>query len=453
MKKLLILLTALLLLTSCTNDTAVGLSGTETPQNESDYFTGDTLEFLAASSGFCADGRLYSCSGGFVRYMNLETGEERVLCYDPLCSHGNAEITNDCECVAYHAQDGFLSRVLADDGKVWFLADVSSGLPGDFTRYFQLRCIDLEDMSLSVYLQKNEMYIYDFWKYGDDIYLSMPREIKDENGRISYSGGSIYRLGNNGKLTMVLEDTDDVQFQLLASGEGCVYYCGKFGSGTIYKTTPDFAYTETAAELNSVYNIRISGGYIYYMKKTGNSYRLDGEALEGDFDEDVSNRFLAGNEYALYRRREESDAEEIVYASMPQVRSNSVLNLCAYCVDAEDNRIYLTPLDMTYEGYAVWEQNAMMMQMGASGKDVLTQIFSETNGRILALDCETLETAAEYTVPGVDVLDICGVKNGRLTGQFRLKNVDELKKIWETDGLNSKWEYDQYGVTELNEDN
>ncbi len=446
MKKILILMAAAVMLVSCGRNVN---TDTDTPDSEP-AFSGETLPFQTAKNGYYSDGRLYYSDNSFVRYINLSTGEDRVLCYDPLCSHDNETVTADCECIAYCAEDGFTGRVLAEDGRVWFLAsEPASMLPGDFTTYYQLRCIDLDDMSLSVYLRTNEMHIYDFWMYSGEIYLSMPRQETDENGRISYMGGSIYRMEKSGKLTMVLEDTDSDQLQLLASGEGCVYYNAKFGSGELYRAESDFSGSEAVLTLNGVYNIRISGDYVYYMKKTGNSYRLQCEPVDRDFDAEVSYTELAGNEYGLYRMNLSDLTEETVYASMPQVRSNTVLNYCTYQIDEPGGLIWLTPLDPAYIGYGIWDPDFWMMQMGAGGKSVLTGIFSETNGRILALDMNTLEPAAEYSIPGWDVLDIYAVENGRVMGLFRMTDAEKLNGIHETDGLNSRWEYDAYGAFAL----
>jgi len=443
MKRVLILLLTAFLLVSCGSD---GKDPAETPSGES-VPTGKTLPFAAAENGYYANGMLYYTDHGFVRYVNLDTGEDRVLCYDPLCTHDDETVTSDCQCIAYHAADGFTGRVLADGDRIWFLAEEQPGkIPGDFTTYYQLRCIDLDNMSLNVYLRTNEMHIYDFWMYGGEIYLSMPKEETDENGRLHYTGGSIYRLEKNGKLTMVLEDRDGGQYRLLDSGEDGVYYHAKFGNGELYRASADFSSSETAAVLNGVYNIRISGGYVYYMKKNGNSYNIPLDGAAGDFNEEISVRELRGEEYGLYRMKLDGGAEETVYPSMPQVRSNSVIDYSTYLIDEENGLIWLAPLEASCTGFGIWEPDLLMMQMGADGKSILTGVFSETGGRILALDADTLTSAAEYTVPGWDAVDLYAVENGRVMGLFRLTDAEKLKQLHETEGLNSRWEYDAYGA-------
>ncbi len=446
MKKILAFV-LLLFLNGCTAEVEEKNSVSGTEQTE---MMEEILPFSAAENACYANGMLYYPDRGFVRYVNLTTGEDRVLCYDPLCSHDDEDVTADCGCIAYHAEDGFTGRVLAEDGKTWFLArEPISLMPGNTGMYYQIRCIDLENMSLTVYLRENEKMIYDFWLYGDEIYLSMPMEETDDSGRVVYSGGSIYRMEKNGKLTLVLDDTEGNQFRLLAAGEGCIYYRTMFGGGEIYRAASDFSVPETAAVLNGVYNIRISGGYVYYMKKTGNSYSIDLEDIDGEFNNDLSRRELRGNEYGLYRMKLDGTAEETVYASMPQIKSNSVLDWCTYRVDEEKNLIWLVPLDPSCTGYGIWQPDLLMMQMGADGTDILTGIFSETGGRILALNADTLTVSEEYRIPGWDLIDLYAVENGRVMGLFRLTDAEKLKILHESEGLNSYWQYEEYRAAEL----
>ncbi|MBQ4575620.1 MAG: hypothetical protein IJA85_10585 [Clostridia bacterium] len=455
MKKLIFILTMLILLCGCAGNSDKNTTDSDGDAEKIDIaIGGGTLPLLTAKESGYSTGQVYFSEKSFINYLNIDTGEERILCFDPLCDHNDDPVTTDCECPAYHAVSGFLSRILVDKNRVWFTAEVSaSGKPGDFTRYTQLRCIDLDDMSLKVYLEKNEVGIYDFWKYGENFYLCMPSEQMSDNGDRYYAGGSIYRLEKNGKLTLVLEDSQNIQYELLASGEGCIFYRGKFGSGEIYRAKEDFSGSEKVAALSGVFNIRFHDDCIYYMKKTGESYRLEGNAVEGDFDTEISNTFIAGNEYALFRRKIGDDTEELVYGSMPQVSSNAVINRCSYYIDAAENMIWLTPLQPSHCGDIIWEQDLSMMQMGASGKDVLTQIFSSTSGKLVAIDCDTLEVVGEMSGLDYDVMDICVVNNRKLIGQFRLMNVDRLKELNAAGvKMNSRWEHDYYGILELEGD-
>lgn len=406
-------------------------------------WSSETLPLLSAENGFCSNGYLYFVDLGWLNYTNLKTGQTQVLCFDPLCTHD--VITSETTCSALANIDNFGSRVLVHDGKVWFTAKTLSKTPGG-PIYTQLHSLDLDTMKLEVYLEKNELFILDFWFYGDDIYLSMPVAKEEGNGNISYVGGSIYRLDKNDKLTMVLEDTENVQFQLLASGEGCVYYRGKFGDGMVYKTTPDFSYKEAVAVLPSVFNVQFYDDYVYYQRRTQNSQRVECPAVEGDFDENISIISYAHSEVSLYRMKlDGTNEEELVYASMPMPRSNVVLNHKNYYIDGDTGLIYLVPLEVVCKGYTIWKPDSMMLKMGASGKDILTGYFSITNGRLIVVNANTLEVMREYTDLGIDILDIYSIDNGNLMGNFASINPAVLDEK----GAGSQKIYEYSGVIEL----
>ncbi|MBQ7982166.1 MAG: hypothetical protein IJ302_01245, partial [Clostridia bacterium] len=389
------------------------------------------------------DGYLYFVDNGWLNFTILKSGQTQVLCFDPLCSH--EQITSETTCFALAVISDMESRVLVHDGKVWFTAESLSKTPGGPT-YIQLRSLDLDTMKLEVYLEKNELSITDFWFLGDEIYLSMPTMKEQEDGSIYYAGGSIYRLDKNDKLTMVLEDTEDVQFQILASGEGCVYYCGKFGDGTIYKTTPDFSYTEAVAVLPSVFHVQIYDDYVYYQRRTKNSQRAECPAVEGDFDENISIISYTHSEVSLYRMKlDGSSTEELVYASMPIARSNYVLNHRNYHIDRETGLIYLVPLEVSCKGYTIWKPDSQMLKMGAGGKDILTGYFSITNGRLIVMNAATLEIVRKYTDLGVDILDIYSIENGQLLGNFA--SIDPA--VLDEKGAGSQKIYEYSGLIDL----
>ena len=434
----------MLLLCGCNTDTPPNQSQIDDINSSAAHeWTGEALPLTTAKNGFVSNGYLYFVDSGWLNFTILENGQTQVLCFDPLCSH--EQITSETTCFALANINDFESRVLVHDGKVWFTARTFSKIPGG-TEYTQLRSLDLDTMKLEVYLEKNELSITDFWFYGDDIYLSMPAVKEQENGSISYAGGSIYRLDKKDKLTMVLEDTDDVQFQLLASGEGCVYYGSKFGDGTVYKATPDFSYTETAAVLPSVFNIQFFDDYVYYQRRTNNSQSAECPAVEGDFDENISITNFVHSEVALYRMKlDGSNAEELVYASMPIARSNVVLNHRNYHIDGETGLIYLVPLEVVCKGYTIWEPDSLMLKMGAGGKDILTGYFSITNGRLIVVNADTLEVVREYTDLGLDILDIYSIENGQLMGNFA--SIDPA--VLDEKGTGSQKIYEYSGLIEL----
>lgn len=441
---ILTLTSALLLLCGCENRTTPNKSQSDAVTNPTTYeWSSEMLPLITAKSGFTSDGYLYFVDNGWLNFTILKTGQTQVLCLDPLCSH--EERTSEITCFALSNMSDMASRVLVHDGKVWFTATTipqKLGAP----EYIQIRSLDLDTMKLEVYLEKNELSITDFWFLGDEIYLSMPTVKEQENGGMSYSGGSIYRLNKNDKLTMVLEDTEDIQFQLLASGEGCVYYEGKFGDGTIYKTTPDFSYTETVAVLPGVFNIQFYNDYVYYQRRTKNSQSAECPAVEGDFDENISIINFAHSEVALYRMKlDGSSTEELVYASMPIPRSNAVLNHRNYHIDSETGLIWLVPLEVSCKGYTIWKPDSMMLQMGAGGKDILTGYFSVTGGRLIVVNADTLEIVREYTDLGVDVLDIYSIENGQLMGNFA--SIDPA--VLEEKGAGSQKIYEYSGVIDL----
>ena len=444
MKKLICLLTAILLLflTACNDQTNPPKDTAET-ESATHEWTGETIPLITAKNGFVSNGYLYFIDNGWLNFTILESGQTQVLCFDPLCIH--EERTSKTVCFALANTTDMESRVLVYDGKVWFTAKNIPSKPGDPT-YTQLRSLDLNTMKLDIYLEKNELSITDFWFYGDELYLSMPTMKEQEDGSIYYAGGSIYRLDKKDKLTLVLEDADEEQFQLLSSGAGCIYYTGKFGDGTIYKTTPDFSYTEAVAVLPGVINIQFHDDYVYYQRRTENIQSAECPSVDGDFDENISITSYAHAEISLYRMKlNGTGTEEPVYASMPIPRNNAVLNHRNYHIDEETGLIYLVPLEVSCRGYTIWKPDSMMLQMGASGKDILTGYFSVTGGRLLAFHPNTLEIEREYTDLGVDILDIYSIKDGQIMGHF--SSIDPA--VLDEKGTGSQKIYEYFGLIHL----
>ena len=445
MKRIFIFLCLLILLCGCDDRGTSKLPnlGDSQIQNEYDR-SSETLPLVTAKNGFASGGYLYFIDNGWLSFTILKTGQTQVMCFDPLCSHDT--ITSETTCSALSNVNSYESRVLVHDGKVWFTAEVMPQKYGD-PKYIQLRSLDLDTMESEVYLKKNELSITDFWIYGDDIYLTMPTVKEAKDGGIYYSGGSIYRLDKNDKLTLIIEDTDDRQLQLISSDKGYLYYSGKFGDGTIYKTTSDFSHTEAIAVLTNVYNVRFYDGYVYYQRRTEKEQSAECSTVDGDFDKNISIMNYTCREVALYRRKlDGTDTEETVYTSMPIPRSNYILNYRNYYIDTETGLIYLVPLEVVCKGYTTWKPDSTMIKMGASGKDILTGYFSISNGRLIVMDSEALKIVREYNDLYADVLDIYGIENGQLMG--KLTSIDPA--VLDEKGTGSNKIYEYSGMIDLN---
>ena len=387
--------------------------------HEGPALSGESMAVVEAKNGFCSDGTLYYIQDGWLRYAILQTGRGGILCFDPLCLHD--EVTSETTCPALSRMGDFESRVLVHDGCVWFTARTVAANIGD-PEYVQLRCLDLETMKLDIYLKNNELPILDFWFCGKDLYLSLPSPVEQNNGGVSLVGGSLFRLERNGKLTLAVEDKDETQLRLLGSGAGFLYYGGKYGDGTIWRTAPDFTYTETAAILGNAIDVQFHGDTVYYQKATGNYVTLEVPDVGADYDNESSIVRGGAAEAALCRQKLDGySEEEILYASMPLPMNNAAMNRRNYIFD-DTGLIWLTPLDVTYEGCVIWLPDIGMMQMGAAGQNIVTGFFSVTNGRVIALEPNTLEIVQEYDGLGVDILDFYAVENGQIMGYFEAIN-------------------------------
>lgn len=448
------LMTALLLLCGCDNQTTANPPQQDDATTDSAFeFTGEVLPLKQAQNAYYADGNLYYCKDSFVRFTILESGHDQVLCFDPLCPHDDKTLFRDCPCPAVCFQDSLLARVLVDDGKAWFLATVFPGAESDKAVRYHLRCMDLDSMKTKIYLEKNEMRIWDFWKYGDDIYLLMPTQKTKEDGTLTTSGGDIYRL-NGTKAEIVYASPDGTRTTLLSSGPGSIYFTTE--GGTTQQASPDFSVITDAKDypLSLGLNQQIFDGYVYYQKKTGKCIVIDGILTEGDYADEVSTLVSEGfYEVSLYRQKLGGDGtEELVYASMPE--PDYFKNSCNYYIDKDSGKIYLTPLDPVCVGYTVWEEKASIAAISGITKPILTNVFSSTSGRLVAVDTKTLEARDVLSNADVDILDIFAVENGKVMGNLKLNNIDKLIEMKEDfegrhNSVSSSLKYDYYGSIPL----
>lgn len=447
-KTLCIILMTMMILCSCNQTPQIG-NPDDTAES---IFTGETIPLVRARNAFYADGSLYYCKNNFMRFTMLESGHDQVLCFDPLCSHDDQTLLLDCLCPAVCFQDSLLARVLVDDRKAWFLATVFPEAESEKAVRYQLRCMDLDSMKTKIYLEKNEMRIWDFWKYGDDIYLLMATPKNREDGTLSTSGGDIYRLDGT-KVELLYASPGGKRASLLGSGPDSLYFTT---DGIVQQASPDFSLIADASDYLPTFGVnqQIYGGYVYYQKKTGNIKSIDGMMTEGDYDENVSTYRSGGyHEAALYRRKIGDDGmEELVYT--PMLYPDEFMKECNYFIDPSNGTIYLVPLDTVCVGYTVWEEKVSVAAAMGITKPILTNVFSSSNGRLVAVDPVTLEAQDVISDADVDVLDIFAVEGKKVMGKFKLNNIEKLMELKENyDGrhnsVSSSLDYEYYGAVSL----
>ncbi|MBR4896302.1 MAG: hypothetical protein IKZ41_07735 [Clostridia bacterium] len=436
-KTVLLLLVLLVLLPSCSKEPpsqTISISPhdrqeeTETPTEAIDRAS-ETLPFLASSEAYYSDGTLYSTGGNLLLYTPLETGEARPLCFDPLCQH---EYAGACTARVNHPK----SRMIVKDGMCWFTAMTATKTIGDVS-VCQLHAMDVASGKVRV-LYEQEQDILEFWLLGDTVYLSSTtaetNTEPDGNSRIEITGYPVLRLDKYGSTTTVINDPDGMQPVLVGSDGGAVYYRSKVSGGSLYAADYGFQKSIPVFEPETgSWNLTFFDGWLYYIRRTDRTAVPENdEEIEGEFDEELS--FTSGGTARICElvRRGTDGEEEILCEAVPTPKYNAGEETRLFRIDRDAGILYYVPLDLSYRGSVVWElsaeEKAFHAQFGElHDKPILTKQYSQSGGRLTALDLVTMESRDVLSDCGADIVDLYAVEDGRVWARFELYDVEEIK--------------------------
>ncbi len=381
-------------------------------------------ELLAASASFMADGRLYFHDNGYLSYLNLAAGTQNVLCTDPLCLHdGDQYIYSECPAITFETDRG---QVLVDGGEVWFTAwGYKERADGMADRFLQLHKLDLESGKKTVYLEESEALTLPFWRYAGETYLSLPSEHTDEKGKITQYGGSICRLEKNGSLTVLLEDPDRENWRLAGVDESGLYVSGTSG---LYRTGKDFSKLEPVPiEGRGI----IRGGYVWWLEMTDEKQTAEGDKPDVEIAEEFSVLDGRGHVFRLMRRKLDgsSEAEEL-YRPVYGLPSTTAPDPSTFWIDPDSGLVYLVPLELSHLGSLLWEEdNPFIIKNMGLTKPIMTNFYTMTGGRLVELNPETGEARDILTGSGADIVNLYGVKDGKVYAEFKLYEPDRLKEL------------------------
>ncbi|MBE6659703.1 MAG: hypothetical protein E7604_14845 [Ruminococcaceae bacterium] len=444
------LITALLLFSGCNNTLTAETSG-QTEMDETNGSSTFTIagELLTSQSIFVSGNQLFFHDNGYLSYLNFETGKTFVMCPDPLCLHGGDKKV-DSECRAITFDDGHES-VLVDGNEIWFTAwSYKKRSDGMHDRVLQLRMMDLKTMDLKIYLEDNTIIFREFWRYDGKTYLSYPNQITDEQGRVSYNGGNICRLEKNGKLTVVLESSDNHPYWSIVNVDESGLYV--LSSDGVYRTDEEFSYLEPVDE---GYSGEIMNGYTYYLEKTDEKQTAKGDTADVEIEEEFSLLDTSATVYRLMRRKLDGNSEpEELYKPVFGMNHTLAMNPKFFYLDHKRGLVYLIPLELSHQGSLLWEEDdPMTMQQMNITKPILTNIYSLTNGKLIELNPDTGETRVVLSDTGSDIVNLFGVKDGKVLAEFKLYNADELIRLKQSgENMSSSMDYRWKGSMELNID-
>ena len=405
-------------------------------------------ELLTAQASIVSGNRLFFHDNGYLSYLNFETEKTFVMCPDPLCLHdGDKNVESECRAITF--SDGHES-VLVDGNEIWFHAwAYKKRSDGMYDRVLQLRMMDLETMELKIYLEDNTVIFREFWRYDGKTYLSYPEAVTDEQGRISYTGGNICRLEKNGKLTVVLESVDQLAWRIANVDESGLYVANING---VYRTDAEFSYLEPVDE---GYDGDIMDGYAYYLERTDEKQTSEGDSVDVEIEKEFSRLGTSVSVYRLMRRKLDGTTEpEELYRPVAGMVDTLAMNPKLFFLDKENGLVYLMPLELTHQGSLLWEEdNPLLMQQMNITKPILTNVYSQTNGKLIELNPETGESRVVLKDTGWDIVNLYGVKDGKVLAEFILYDTEELFQMRKNGELSgSSFAYRRKGAMELNID-
>lgn len=193
-----------------------------------------------------------------INYINFETGESGILCYDPICSHQVGE----CQaCISSYGE--FMANIAAVRANcVYYVKDFENG--DGKNEGFGIVEYDANAQTTKVLFKGAPDLITQFVVRGDDIYYFM--NAYSENGK-GIRNIYHYSLKNrkNELLTNAIEEN-----LLFYHSEGENVYLANLDLGIIYQTDWTFRRLTKFKTLSaSCPYFYIYDGYLYYFEETG----------------------------------------------------------------------------------------------------------------------------------------------------------------------------------------
>ena len=397
------------------------------------------LPFTASARQNCwANGRLYyENDWGRLAYRSVG-GDEKILCFDPLCGHSEDE---GCPAVC----GGFPPALaVAEDENgspmVFCAALVFDRTSEEFVPEFSR--IDFADGKKTVLLSPAPDRIISFWLYGQNVYFITCVDAETQSGTI------VWKMNADGSGLRELarrEDRDSMSLVAIFEREGKreVLWADYNDGQSLYLSPEDFSSETKIAEGVPLFQNFVSDGFLYFARRTERTFTallIDGYDGDKRSDRDENGMVRARQarpewEYARISLSDPFAEPETVVGGI--IEPNSIQKP----LYISGNTAYLIPYAPEYLGTMTADMTGIItgdaVEDSLSGeKTEFSYIVSESGDKILAVDLDSGEHRTIET-PGFDTHMILGMEDGTLILSGTVTSEERIRENLAEHGVRS----------------
>lgn len=401
--------------------------------------------FTAAAEEFRHNGRLYYANSDLILTYMTPEGEERPVCYDPLCTHVWGMQSECMAVLQYHRPD---IMVVSDENgaPVIYYTDEIVHYDENMRRENVLYRIDSAKGTKTAVISGLTDRIGDFYLYGDSIWMTIQFAKYDEQGNETAYGSNIWRMDiDGGGLTQVTdfaEGSVNIAAMGEANGETVIYWVDYNNNQTLYRSPEDFSASEKIAEGVPLYGNFVEGGYLYYSvpgENTAPALSAPAHPADSKRDKNPDGTAILRKEkklsayYKLDMNAPEKGAEPVfdgVQSPNLVVKPFFIAGDYAYIIPWEP--LYIETIAATASGLT---GDKVTDSLGGTRVEV-DYIVSDSGSKVTELNLVTGESRSVET-PGFDPTKIIGVENGKLILEGYVVDGDRIRAVLEEEGVTS----------------
>ena len=400
----------------------------------------ENYPFTASARDYYFEGYIYSMNENCrLTYRKADSMEESILCFDPLCNHGQ-----DCPAYVSGRQPEMIVARTSDNEVCVYYTDEVFSFENNKQDEYLLYCFNTSTGKKTAVLSGLADRINSFYFYGNDIYMIMQSAVLDESGNTVGYGTNICKVLMDGseltKLTDFKEQSVNIAAIAETEGKTAVYWIDYYDNRTLYVSPTDFSEKTKLTDNVPLYGNFVVGNILYYSTdSTTTAPALITEAYPGDKDknEDGTRTIYRERKLSAYYSLDltKSGAEaELVYDGVNNP------NLVETPMWTDGTKLYVIPYDPEFYEVIAADLN------GTLTGDIVTDslpnsvqidyIASYSGAKIIEIDLVS-GTQREIVTPGFDPRKIIGVENGKIILNGSVTDGDRIRAKLAEEGVRS----------------
>lgn len=364
-----------------------------TPKNNTtEVFTSDTSTFDQSNLYYVVD-------HASIHYMNFETGQSGILCYDPICSHQVGE----CQAsISSHGE--YLANIAAvRNNCVYYVKSFVND--NRQNEGFGIVEYDASAQTTKVLFKGAPDLITQFVVKGDDIYYFMNAYSENGNGI-----RNIYHYSLKTKKTELLTDTIEENL-LFYHSDGDNVYLENLDLGIVYRTDWTFQKLTEFKILPTAYSyFYFYNDYFYFFEESGKVDHLSWSRVIDGLPSESENSFMYDDVYVNLVRVPVNNMDSTPQVVLEHVAPSA--NLKFY----DNTMLCILKQPVYYKTDSIETIDTKTGNPTTMLRDVYSQF-----GDLVAIDLNTLETTILFPGGTYDIYNIYYYDNKKLV--FYGKNI------------------------------